>query len=151
MPNRKRERIEIEIPSKAIRVKHASCRNGHSLMDSQHKINGYPSAKVILKFGDHEGPIYLDPIYGSFKNIPEVDVPENAIVEFSCPECHVSLTAEDRFCEVCSAPLFAIHLPNGGIIEGCLRNGCRFHNMRLIDGDALLKRLDEEDALDSYL
>jgi len=151
MPGRKRESIEIEIPSKAIRIQHASCPNGHSLMDYEHKINGYPSVKVLAKYKDREGLIYLDPVYGSFKNLFEIKVPKGEVVEFFCPECHVSLTDKNQVCSACSAPMFAMHLPHGGIVEGCLREGCHFHNLRLIDSEQLLKRLYEEHTLDSYL
>ncbi|OGC00693.1 hypothetical protein A2V82_02945 [candidate division KSB1 bacterium RBG_16_48_16] len=151
MPDRKRERVEIEIPSKAIRIKNAGCPNGHSLMDPDHKINGYPSVKVLIRYKDQEGLIYLDPIYGSFKNIHVLNVSQGDVVDFYCPECKTSLTAAGKICRECSSRMFAIHLPHGGIIEGCLKNGCHYHNLRLIDGNELLKKLDEEDMLDSYL
>ena len=151
MPDRKREHIDLEIPSKAVRIKHASCLKGHSLMDSEHKINGYPSVKVKAKYKDEEGIIFLDPIYGSFKNIHGIKVPKKEIVQFFCPECGISLTIEGRSCNECSAPMFSVFLPKGGMVEACLRDGCHYHTLRLIDSNDLLKKLDEEETLDSYL
>ncbi len=151
MKKKKNEVVEIEIPSKAIRVQHATCPNGHNLMDSEHKINGYPSIAVLAKYEDQEGLIYLDPVYGSFKNLPEIDLPKDKIVSFFCHECGVSLSDEGQSCNVCSAPMFALHLPHGGIIEGCLRNGCQFHNLKLVDGEELVKRLYDDHTLDAYL
>jgi hypothetical protein len=32
MPNKNREIVYVEIPSKALRIHHAACSNGHSLI-----------------------------------------------------------------------------------------------------------------------
>ncbi len=151
MKNKKKEVVEIEVPSKALRIQHANCPNGHSLMDPENKINGYPSITVLAKYEDYEGPIHLDPIYGSYKNHPEIQLPNGVVVQFFCPHCHVSLTDEGQTCNVCSAPMFAIYLPHGGIVEGCLRDGCQFHNLKFVDGEELLKRLYDDHSLDAFL
>ncbi len=151
MPKKKKESIEIELPSKAIRIQNASCPNGHNLMDHEHKINGYDSVSVLVKYKGHQGKIHLDPVYGSFKNVFEIKVAEGDIVEFFCPHCRVSLIDTHQSCSICSAPMFALHLPHGGIIEGCLRNGCQFHTLKLVSGDELVKRLYESHTLDAYL
>jgi hypothetical protein len=151
MPKHQKELLEIEIPSQSLRLQHASCPNGHSLMDPDHKIDGYPSVTVVAKHKTGEGQIHLDPVYGSFKTVSEIEVPERGVVEFFCPECHASLNDEKQTCGVCSAPMFALQLPYGGIVEGCLRNGCQFHNLKLVSGEELVKRLYEEHTLDAYL
>lgn len=151
MKKAKKETVEIQIPSKAIRVQNASCPNGHSLMDHDHKINGYPSITVLVKYKGKEGLIHLDPVYGSFKNLAEIEVPKDVIVEFLCPICKASLTDEAQSCNVCSAPMFALHLPFGGIIEGCLRNGCQFHSLVFVNGEELVKRLYDDHTLEAYL
>ena len=147
----KKETVELQIPSKAVRVQNASCPNGHSLMDHEHKINGYASITVYVKYKKKEGVIHLDPVYGSYKNLPEIEVAKNAIVEFYCPVCKASLTDAGQVCSVCSAPMFALHLPFGGIIEGCLRNGCQFHSLKFVNGEELVKRLYDDHTLDAYL
>ncbi len=151
MPKRKKEIVEIEIPSKALRIQHAACPKGHSLMDEEHKIHGYPSVTVIVKYKNQEGLIHLDPVYGSFKNVVEIKVPAGEVVEFFCPHCRTSLTDTNQSCSVCSAPMFEMRLPHGGIVEGCLRNGCHFHNLKLVTGEELVQRLYESQTLDSYL
>ncbi len=151
MPKKQKETLEIELPSKAIRIQNASCVNGHSLMNAEHTINGYASVSVLVKYKDQEGRIYLDPVYGSFKNVFEIAVDEGGVVEFFCPQCRVSLNDDDQRCQVCSASMFALHLPNGGIVEGCLRNGCQFHTLRLVSGVELVDRLFDSHTLDAYL
>ena len=151
MPKRKKELLNIEIPSKAVRVQHASCPNGHSLMDAVYKINRYASVTVKGKYKDHVGLIHLDPIYGSFKNLMEITVPQGEIVELFCPVCDISLTTQQQNCSVCSAPMFALLLPHGGTVEGCLRNGCHHHHLKVADGEELLKKLSENNIFDSYL
>ena len=148
---KRRETIEIEIPSKAIRIRHAYCPKGCNLMDPEHKINGYPSITVLGKYKGKEGLIHLDPVYGSYTNIMEIDIPQNEIVQLFCPHCKVSLAEAGHICDECSAPLFALSLPHGGTVEACLRNGCHFHNLKLAGGKEFIKHLDEEHSLDSFL
>ncbi|HNS74093.1 MAG TPA: hypothetical protein PKI81_11845 [bacterium] len=150
MPKNK-DIVELEVPSKVLRIQNAGCPNGHSLMDEDHLINGYPSVAVLARYRDETGLIHLDPIYGSFKNISQITVPDGELVEFLCPTCKVSLQDADQRCSVCSAPMFAMQLPKGGIVEGCLRNGCQFHSLKLVSSDELVKRLYESHSLDSYL
>lgn len=146
-----KEKIEVTVPSKAIRIQHAHCPRGCSLMDDEVKIDGYPSVTVKTKYQNREGLIHLDPVYGSFHNISELDLKPKDVVEFFCPHCGVSLTDEGQTCNVCSSPMFALHLPYGGIIEGCLKNGCMEHSLKLVHGEELLNRLFEDQTLDAYL
>ncbi len=151
MPKRQRDMINIEIPSKAIRIRHCVCPKGHSLMDAGHKINGYDSVVVLATCGEQEGLIYLDPVYGSFKNVIEIDVPDQGVVEFFCPDCQTSLVSKQHRCPECDAPMFEIHLKHGGMVSGCLRNGCHYHNLKLADGEAFVDKLAQEDDLDVFL
>ena len=72
-----KEKIIIEVPSKVLRVEHAQCPRGHSLMDPAVPINGHPSIKVVIQYGAIRGNIHLDPVYGSFHNLFDVDIPES--------------------------------------------------------------------------
>jgi hypothetical protein len=146
-----KESIEIALPSKAIRVSHAKCPNGCDLMDESLKISGYPSIVAKITYQSKEGLIHLDPVFGSFNNILEVDVPDMEVVELACPKCGVSLKGETDTCNVCSAPMFIINLPKGAIIEACLRKGCFEHTFKIVKAEELLKRLFDEQVLDSYL
>ncbi|MDZ7315096.1 MAG: hypothetical protein ONA69_07305 [candidate division KSB1 bacterium] len=148
MKNKKKEIVEIEIPSKSLRVRHAMCPNKHNLMDEEHLINGYPSITVLARYGDKEGLIHLDPVYGSFTNIYEIDLPEGECVELFCPTCRVSLSEHGQICDECLAPMFAIYLPHGGMIDACLRVGCHHHMLRFTDSEEIAKRLLDEDAFE---
>ncbi len=150
MKNKKKEIVEIEIPSKAIRVKHATCPRGHSLMDEEHLISGYPSITVHAKVDDKEGLIHLDPVYGSYKNVPEFEVKEGECVTMFCPECGLSLI-ENETCDRCGAPMFVVYLPHGGVIEVCTRNGCQFHNLKFTESEEMGKKLFEDTMLDVSL
>ena len=149
MRRKEKEVVEIEVPTKTIRIKHAMCVNGHSLMDAEHLINDNPSISVLAKYGDEEGLIFLDPVYGSFQNMWEITVPNDECVELFCPECKVSLSEHGQICDECLAPLFAIYLPNGGMVEACQRNGCHFHSLKFTDSEELGKKLLEEHYFDN--
>jgi hypothetical protein len=142
-----KERIIIEIPSKTLHVEHANCPQGHSLMDSTVPINGYPSIKVLIRYGDVEGCVHLDPVYGSFHNLFDVEIPEAVIVDMFCPCCRNPLKVPTEHCDFCFSPMFALFLPNGGVLEGCLKSGCHQHKLRLVDVDAQLSQLQGPDHI----
>ncbi len=104
MHSKKKEIVEIEIPSKTIRLKNAMCRNGHNLMDEENLINDSPAITVLAKYGEQEGLIHLDPVYGSFQNLWEITVPAGECVELFCPTCKVSLSDHDKFATNVSRP-----------------------------------------------
>jgi predicted RNA-binding Zn-ribbon protein involved in translation (DUF1610 family) len=144
--------IEIDVPSKSFNVKHAFCQNGHSLIDESVKINGYPSLKVKIKCKGQSGTLYLDPVYGSYKNIEKrITLRENDVSEFFCPECGVSLIDPDETCATCSSPMFVIQLPHGSFVEGCTKKGCMFHKLKLVSGEQEMGRLFDDSTLESFL
>ena len=55
-----KEKIILEVPSKALHVEHAQCPRGHSLMDATVPISGHPSVKVVIQYGSIRGNIHLD-------------------------------------------------------------------------------------------
>ncbi len=142
------EQIVLEIPTKALHVGHTTCLNGHSLIDSNVPINGYPSIKVILQYGDVKGVVHLDPVYGSFHNIFDVDIPEEVVVDMFCPTCGISMKGDEgRTCDWCFSPLFVLYLPQGGILEGCLKVGCHQHKLKLVDVDEQLGMIHGHDEI----
>ncbi len=152
MAKKEKIQIEVEVPSKALEVKHVTCPNGHALFDEEVKFEGHPSIKLKIKYKDKEGFIYLDPVYGSYNKILEgIKVPDKAVVELFCPECNISLTDTHETCRTCSAPLFVMNLPKHSIVEGCLRWGCTFHKIQIVDAESQIGRLFENDTLESYL
>jgi hypothetical protein len=152
MPKKEKLEIEVEVPSKKIHVEHVYCSKGHSLCDPSHKIHGYPSIKVKVKYKDKSGYLYVDPIYGSYDNMEEgIKLPKGAVVEFFCPECNVSLKSEDETCQLCASPMFLFNLPKGSIVEGCLKKGCYYHKMKIVDAEQEIARMFRNDTLDSFL
>jgi len=143
--------VVVEIPAKTIHIEHATCRQGCDLMAPDVKIHGHPSIKVIAEHEGQRGPLYLDPIYGSFDHVTDLDIPEDAVVQFFCPTCGESLTAEGDTCNSCTAPFFLLKLPRGSVVEGCLRKGCHKHRLKIVDLNAQLLRLFGKDSLESYL
>ena len=153
MSAKEKLQIEVEVSSKKLSVKHATCPNGHLLCSNDSiKIHGHPAIKVKIRYKSKEGYLYLDPVYGSYDNIFEgISMPKGAVAEFFCPECGVSLTDPSETCQLCSSPMFVFHLPKGGIIEGCLKKGCIFHKMKIVDAEQQIARSFENNTLESYL
>ena len=152
MANKEKIQIEVEIPSQTLHVHHTSCPKGHSLRDDKVKIHGDAAIKVNIKCKGKEGVLYLDPVYGSYDNIEEgVVIAKGDIVEMFCPKCGISLKDPADTCQSCSAPLFIFHLPKGGIVEGCMRKGCMYHKMKIVDAEKQVSRLFENSTLESYL
>lgn len=140
--------VEIDISSNGLHVEHPTCPNGHSLLCGTVKIHNLSSIKAKAIVNEIEGFIYIDPIYGSFDNIIEgMKIPEGSIVELFCSECGISLTDSSERCQVCASPMFVFHLPNQSIVEGCLKKGCMFHKLKIVDADQQLTRLFEERML----
>jgi len=140
--------IEIDFSPDGLHIDHPTCSNGHSLRCENVRIHDFPSIKVKANVNDDKGFIYIDPIYGSFDNILEgLNIPEGSVAELFCPECGESLTDPSESCKICSSPMFIFHLPNQSIVEGCLRKGCMFHELKIVDVDQQITRLFEERML----
>lgn len=150
----KKEKVEItvEVSADQLHIEHVTCPNGHLLCDKSRKIHGFPAIKVSVKYRDQEGFLYLDPVYGSHDNVEEgIEIPDGAVVEFFCPECGVSLASPDEKCQLCASPLFVFNLPKGGIVEGCLKKGCFYHRMKIVAPEEQVRRLFENNTLESFL
>jgi hypothetical protein len=144
MENGKMEDVEIRVRRGSFAVTDARCPKGCSLMVPEVPIHGHPSIGVRLSFGDQRALFYLDPVFGSFDNRCDIEIPEGQLVELRCLACGESLRSEEGACPICAADMFVLHLPNGGIVEGCLRKGCFGHKLRIVDLDAQILRLFRE-------
>lgn len=100
------------------------CRK--SLIDENKKIDGHPSVKTLIQYHAKTGVLYLSSIFGSYEIISDVNISNNDLVLFFCPECHSSLMLED-LCEECNSPLAFLELRNGGTVQICSRRGCKYH------------------------
>jgi len=109
-----------------VSVKCPYCKK--SFMDEESQIDGYPSVKVDIQYGNKIGTLNLSSIYGSYNIISEIHLPQEEMVLFFCPECHASLLLKD-LCEDCKAPLAFFELKNGGKVQICSRRGCKYHSI----------------------
>ena len=145
-----RDKVTLHLPEGVIGIRNATCPNGCSLMDPTTTIHNLPSIKVQYSVDDKTGILQLDPLYGRFDSVHEWDPPSGSVVEFSCTNCGVSLRSEEGTCQACDSPMFALQLPSG-IVEGCLRRGCLYHKMTIVDSDALMEDLFRQHHLDTWL
>jgi len=145
------ERVEIEVPPGTLFVRHARCPAGCDLMDLGVPIHGKASIHLVYRHPGGDGHIHMDPFYGRYDNVLEKKLADGAVVEFLCPGCGVSLQSPGDRCGVCSAPMFMLHLPHGGFIEGCERKACFHHKLRLVSGEEEMQRLFDRLVTDNYL
>ena len=111
-----------------------SCpRCSHSLMDTDHTIDGHPSVRVTAAFQGWHGWIRLSSLYGSAVVESEQDVPAHGVVDFFCPHCSAELSGAGA-CPVCEARLVPLSLRGGGVVQICSRRGCHHHMLDLETG-----------------
>ena len=73
-------------------VDHAFCPNGHSLMDNEHPIHGYPGIRLAFKLPDSEGEVVISALAGDLtKTTISGELEPGVRHDLSCPHCHVSL------------------------------------------------------------
>jgi len=101
-------------------------------MDSEHLIDGYPSARVIIQIGNKRGYLYLSSLYGSYNIATDIHIPKDAIVVFFCPYCN-SVLISKNLCDKCGAPMVAFEFVGGSKIQICSRKGCKKHFIEFED------------------
>jgi NADH:ubiquinone oxidoreductase subunit E/predicted RNA-binding Zn-ribbon protein involved in translation (DUF1610 family) len=120
------DKIEVRGDRRIFPVEVSCPRCNHTLMDSEHLIDGYPSIRVIVSFGDKHGPVGLSALYGSYKVECEFDIPDDTVVHFFCPHCHAELIGAAD-CAECGAAMVPMIVRGGGVVQICSRRGCRGH------------------------
>ncbi|MBX3008827.1 MAG: HAMP domain-containing protein [Melioribacteraceae bacterium] len=105
-------------PKGITHIKKAVCGKTHSLMDSNYKIGGMSSIKLKIRSNGNEGFAHLDPLYGSGRHYFGITKDKNNI-QLSCPTCDTSLIDKSKNCPECGGPIYKIHVPEKGFIEGC--------------------------------
>lgn len=129
---------------RTVNIQTAHCPNGCDLMCEDIKIHGLNSICVKIKYKEKTSLLYIDPEFGSYEHVSEVEIPDGEIVTFECPHCGMDLQNEVETCRTCSAPMFTLILPNEGEVSGCLRKGCFDHTLKIESFEALQLRIDEE-------
>lgn len=98
-------------------------RCNHSLMDTDFPIDDHPSIRCTVSHDHRSGWLRMSSVYDSGNISAEHDIPPETVVRFFCPHCHGQLTG--RFpCPTCEAPMVAMMIGGGGIVQICSRRGC---------------------------
>ncbi len=112
-----------------------SCpRCNHSLMDPDRLVDGHPSIRFTVSFGQEHGWVRLSSLYGSYTIESGGEIPADTVAHFFCPHCHGDLMGAWN-CAECGAPMVPVLVRGGGMIQICSRRGCRSHLLDL-EGDA---------------
>lgn len=102
-----------------------SCpRCNHSLMDSIHPLDGHPSIRVSVLSDRQHGLLRMSSWYGNGLAERECDLPGDIIGRLFCPHCHGELPGGSA-CVACRAPLVALAVEGGAILQICSRIGCK--------------------------
>jgi Zn finger protein HypA/HybF involved in hydrogenase expression len=113
------------------------------LMDEEYLVDNEPSIKLGIKIAGKEGTIRLSSIYGSYNFICDVDTPQDAVAEFTCPKCKKVINS-DMLCQLCNAPMLNLYLDMGGKLGLCSRKGCKNHLVEFEDLSTALRKLYQE-------
>jgi len=105
-------------------------RCNHSLMDSKHPIDEHASVKVTVSFGRKHGWLRLSSMYGSYHIESEYDIHNGTVVNCFCPHCHGALT-DTSMCPECGAPMIAMLVRGGNMVQVCSRHGCKGHMLEV--------------------
>ena len=122
-------------PAGVLQIKRALCRKRHDLVDRKVRIDAKPAISMRYRKKKDSGLIHLNPMYGSSEHqlngMPDFD--EN--VELMCPDCSASLIVEGELCPDCGSPIYAYEVPLKGLVQGCLKEGCGWHQWEQVDSD----------------
>ena len=124
------DKITTRADEKVFPVEVSCSRCNHSLMDSGHLIDGYPSIRITVAFGNVHGWLALSSLYGSYNVSTEYEIPPDTIVNFFCPHCHAELLGASQ-CGECGAPMVPMIVRGGGVVQICSRRGCKGHMLDL--------------------
>ena len=105
-------------------------RCNHSLMDADYPIDGRPSIRCNVFFGQRHGWLRLSSLYGSFNLAAEPEIPPGTVVKLFCPHCQVEIS-DGPACPECEAPMAPMMVRGGGVVCVCTRRGCRGHRLDL--------------------
>ncbi len=108
-----------------------SCpRCNHTLMDQAHLVDGVPSIRMTVSYGQEHGWLRLSSLYGSYTIESGGEIPMGIVVNFFCPHCHAELIGAWN-CTMCDAPMVPMIVHGGGIVQICSRRGCKSHMLDL--------------------
>jgi len=118
--------VDLRTDQRVFPVEVACARCHHTFMDQEHAVDGLPSIRVTVSFGDQHGWLLLSCLYGSYDIVSEHEIPAESVANFFCPHCHAELRGAAD-CADCGAPMVPMAVRGGGIVQICSRRGCRAH------------------------
>ena len=124
------DKIEIQADRRIFPLEVSCSRCNHSLMDSGHLVDGFPSVRITQSFGQQHGWLRLSSLYGSHNMEAEYEVPQDTVVHLFCPHCHTELVGATD-CPECGVQMVPMIVRGGGIVQICPRRGCRGHILDL--------------------
>ncbi|MEW6198514.1 MAG: NAD(P)H-dependent oxidoreductase subunit E [Planctomycetota bacterium] len=127
------DQVEVTTDRRIFPVSVSCPRCNHTLMDPEHPIDNAPSVRVTVAFERQHGWLRLSSLYGSPAIESEYEIPRDTVVNFFCPHCHAELRGASN-CPECGAPMVAMIVRAGGIVQICARRGCKGHMLDLSGG-----------------
>ena len=122
--------VEIDTDERVFPIDVSCARCNHSLMDTEHQIDGHPSIRITVSFGQKHGWMRISSLWGSYIVHSQHDIPYDSIVLFFCPHCHAELIG-GALCGDCGAPMVPMIVRGGGVVQLCSRRGCKGHILDL--------------------
>lgn len=120
------DKVEIETDKRIFPLEVSCPRCNHSFMDPNHPVDNYPSIRLTASFGQMHGGLSLSCLYGSYNIKSQLEIPENAVINFFCPHCYAELNGASK-CTECEAPMVPMIIRGGGMLHICVRRGCKGH------------------------
>lgn len=120
-------------PAGIAQIKSASCSKNHSLLDSEHKIDGISSIRMKIKSDQNEGFINLDPVYKRHRHYFGIALNKKKDIQLSCPTCDVTLIDRSKTCPECGGPVYRIAIPQQGHLEGCANFNDKWQSWEFIE------------------
>ena len=138
------EEVRIKIQPGRILIHEGHCPNGCSLINPDKPMFGKPAISALVRLRGASGMIHLNPYYGIFEYESDLELGPGDTVDLYCPHCNASLSVEE-LCGMCNAPMFAIHLPDGGEVRACPKMDCNNHSLTIVDLDAQIAEFYNEE------
>jgi NADH-quinone oxidoreductase subunit E len=124
------DRVAVDRDERIFPIQVNCPRCNHSLMDRDHLVDGHPSIRVTVSYGQEHGWLRMSSLYGSYSIESGGEIPVDMVVNFFCPHCHTELVGAWN-CAVCDAPMVPMIVQGGGMIQICSRRGCKSHMLDL--------------------
>lgn len=120
------EQVDVKKDQRIFPVNVNCPKCNHSLMDAEHPLDGYPSIKVTITYGDNHGWFRLSSLYGSSNIESEHERPLGVIADYFCPHCHSEFTG-GADCPECGTNMVSMIIKGGGMVHICPKRGCKGH------------------------